>query len=123
MKAIALAAAIAATTTAASAAELGIFGLTAGGEAIAEYNYDAESFMVTLEPEIGYTIQPVEVELTVSTLLTAYNDEFVLGDTKPTIDFEARKGIVGGLEIYGGVGYDLEAEDRTDIKFGASFEF
>ena len=108
--------------TSASAADLGM-GLTAGGEAVAEYNVDAENMLVTLEPTIGYTIAPVDVDLTASSLINIYNDEFVLGDTLPTIDFEARKELWNGLDIYGGVSYDLEVENRGDMTVGVSFNF
>lgn len=108
------------TATSASAADLA-FGLQAGGEAIAEYNVDAEKFLVTLEPTIGYTL--AGVDLTASTLLTVYDGDFVLGDTRPTLDFEARKTLWNGLDVYGGVGYDLEAEARTDMTVGLSFNF
>ena len=117
---IAAAAALAATS--ASAADLG-FGLTAGGEAVAEYNVDAENMVVTLEPTIGYTLGAVGVDLTASSLISVYDDEFVLGDTLPTLDFEARKELWTGLDIYGGVGYDLEVEERTDATVGVSFNF
>ena len=123
MKIAAIAAVATIAATSVSAAELGIMGLTAGGEAVAEYNVDAETMSVTLEPTVGYTIQPFEVELTASSLLNVYQDDFVFGDELPTLDFEARKGLWSGLEIYGGVGYNLEAEERTDIKVGASFKF
>lgn len=123
MKIAAIAAVATIAATSVSAAELGIMGLTAGGEAVAEYNTDAETMSVTLEPEIGYTIQPLEVALTASTVLDVYQDDFVFGDELPTVDFEARKGLLTGLEIYGGVGFDLEAEERTDIKVGVSFKF
>ena len=123
MKIAAIAAVATIAATSVSAAELGIMGLTAGGEAVAEYNTDAETMSVTLEPEIGYTIQPLEVELTASSVLDIYQDDFVFGDELPTVDFEARKGLATGLEIYGGVGFDLEAEERTDIKVGVSFKF
>jgi opacity protein-like surface antigen len=121
MKYVIAAAAVLAATSA-SAADLGM-GLTAGGEAVAEYNVDAENMLVTLEPTIGYTIAPVNVDLTASSLINIYNDEFVLGDAMPTLDFEARKALVGNIEIYAGTGYDLELEERTDIKIGVSFNF
>ena len=117
-----IAAVAALTATSASAADLGM-GLTAGGEAIAEYNVDAETMIVTLEPEIGYTIGAIGVDLTASSLISIYEDDFVLGDTLPTIDFEASKDLYSGLEVYAGVGMDLEAEERTDITVGLSFNF
>ena len=108
------------TATSASAMDLG-FGLTAGGEAVAEYNVDTEAFTVTLEPEVGYNVYGVD--LTASTLLTVYEGDFVLGDTLPTVDFEARKTVLGNVDVYGGVGYNFEAEARTDVKVGLSFSF
>jgi hypothetical protein len=65
----------------------------------------------------------VDVDLTASSLINIYTDEFVFGDVMPVLDFEARKALAGGMEIYGGVGYDLEAEARTDAKVGLSFNF
>jgi len=122
MKYVIAAAAVLAAATSASAADLGL-GLTAGGEAVAEYNVDAENMLVTLEPTIGYTIAPVDVDLTASSLINIYNDEFVFGDVKPTIDFEARKELWNGLDIYGGVSYDLDVEARGDMTVGVSFNF
>lgn len=119
-----IAAVAALTASSASAAELGLFGLTAGGETVAEYNVDQESMLLTIEPNVGYTIQPFEIDLTASALMTVYEDDFVLGDTMPVIDLEARKALLmEGLEVYGNVGYDLEAEERTDLKVGMSFNF
>jgi len=121
MKYVIAAAAVLAATSA-SAADLPM-GFTTGGEAVAEYNVDAENMLVTLEPTIGYTIDPVDVDLTASSLINIYNDEFVLGDTLPTIDFEARKKLWNGLDIYGGVSYDLDVEARGDMTVGVSFNF
>ena len=108
--------------TSASAADLGL-GLTAGGEAVAEYNVDAENMLVTLEPTIGYTVTPVDVDLTESSLINIYDDKFVFGDVKPVLDLEARKDLATGVEIYTGVGYNFETEARTDITVGLSFNF
>jgi len=122
MKYVIAAAAVLAAATSASAADLGL-GLTAGGEAVAEYNVDAENMLVTLEPTIGYTIAPVDVDLTASSLINIYNDEFVFGDVKPVLDFEARKDLMTGVEIYTGVGYNFETKERTDLTVGVSFNF
>jgi len=117
---IAAVATLAATSV--SAADLGM-GLTAGGEAVAEYKVDAENMLVTLEPTIGYTVAPVDVDLTASSLINIYNDEFVFGDVKPVLDLEARKDLMTGMEIYTGVGYNFETKERTDITIGVSFNF
>ena len=108
--------------TSASAADLGM-GLTAGGEAVAEYNVDAENMLVTLEPKNGYTNSPEDVYLKASCQIIIYNDEFVLVDTLPRLDFEARKELWNGLDIYGGVSYDLDVEARGDMTVGVSFNF
>lgn len=124
-KTLTIAALVAAlTSTAASAIEIG-YGLTAGAETVAEYNVDAERMTLTLEPTVGYTIQPLELNLEASTLLNIYDEEFVdaTWETMPTIDFRASKGLMDGLEIYGEVSYDLEAEERGDVVVGASFSF
>jgi len=116
-----LAAVAALTASSVAAADLGIMGLTAGGETVAEYNMDSESMTLTVEPEIGKTW--MDIDFTASSIIDIYNDEFVLGDTMPTLDVEARKTLVGNIEIYAGTGYDLELEERTDIKVGLSFSF
>ena len=116
-----LAAVAALTTTSVAAADLGIMGLTAGGETVAGYNMDSESMLVTIEPEIGKTW--MNTDFTVSSIIDIYNNELVLGDKMPTLDVEARKTLVGNIELYAGTSYDLELEERTDIKVGLSFSF
>jgi len=118
--AIATAAAVLAATSA-SAIELGIGGLTAGATTTAEYNVDAENMSLTVEPEVGYAF--AGMDFTASTEISVYDDEFVLGDTMPTLDFKAARQIWDNLELYGEIGYDFETEERTDLTVGASFEF
>lgn len=107
--------------TSASAIELGIAGLTATTTATAEYNVDAENMTLTLEPEVGYAF--AGMDFTVGSEISIYNDDFVLGDEMPTLDFKAARQIWDNLELYGEVGFDLEAEERTDLTVGASFKF
>jgi hypothetical protein len=118
--AIATAAALLVATSA-SAIELGIAGLTVGTTTTAEYNVDAENMTLTLEPEVGYAF--AGIDFTAGTEISIYNDDFVLGDEMPTLDFKAAKSIWDNLEVYGEVGFDLEAEERTDLTVGASFSF
>jgi hypothetical protein len=118
--AIATAAAVLAATSA-SAIELGIGGLTAGATTTAEYNVDAENMSLTVEPEVGYAF--AGMDFTASTEISVYDDEFVLGDTMPTLDFKAARQIWDNLELYGEIGYDFETEERTDLTVGASFKF
>lgn len=118
--AIATAAAVLAATSA-SAIELGIAGLTAGATTTAEYNVDAENMTLTLEPEVGYAF--AGIDFTAGTEISVYNDDFVLGDEMPTLDFKAARQVWDNLEVYGEIGYDLELEERTDLTVGASFSF
>ena len=118
--AIATAAAVLAATSA-SAIELGIAGLTATTTATAEYNVDAENTTLTLEPEVGYAF--AGIDFTAGSEIAIYNDEFVLGDTMPTLDFKAARQVWDNLELYGEIGYDFETEERTDLTVGASFKF
>lgn len=118
--AIATAAAVLAATSA-SAIELGIGGLTAGATTTAEYNVDAENLTLTLEPEVGYAF--AGIDFTAGTEISIYNDDFVLGDELPTLDFKAAKQLWSGVEVYSEIGFDLEAEERTDLTVGASFSF
>jgi hypothetical protein len=122
MKNLALAAIVAAaTTTAAQAGEIGATGITWGLETTTEYNVDAENLTVTTTPELSYTFSMIN--LTLGTDLAIYDDEFVAGDVMPTLDFRASTHIMENLEVYAETGYDLEAEDMSDIVIGASFAF
>lgn len=124
-KTLTIAALVAAlTSTAASAAELG-WGLTAGAETVGEYNVDTEIMSLTVEPTVGYTIQPIELNLEASTLLNIYEDEFVdaTWENMPTLDFRASKGLFDNAEVYGEISYDLEAQERGDAVIGVSFSF
>jgi len=122
MKNLALAAIVAAaTTTAAQAGEIGATGITWGVETVAEYNVDAENMTVTTTPELGYHWS--QINLTASTDLAIYDDEFVAGDVMPTIDFKAGTHVMENLEVYLETGYDLELEDMSDVIVGMSFKF
>ena len=107
--------------TSASAIELGIAGLTATTTTTAEYNVDAENMTLTLEPEVGYAF--AGIDFTAGSEISIYNDDFVLGDEMPTLDFKAARKVWDNLELYGEVGYDFELEERTDVTLGASFKF
>ena len=121
MKNITLAALFAATATSASAMDLGMGGLSLNTEVVGEYNVDAENMLMTIEPELVYTV--AGIDLTAGTLMSIYDDKIVLGDTLPTLDFGAEKYIMNGLKVYGEVSYDLEAEERGDLAVGLSFNF
>ena len=126
MKIAALAAAATLVATTVSAAELGNTGISIGAELDNKYNVDKEEFTMTLSPELGYSAYGADFE--VSTDLTLYNgDEFSFNeDELPTVDFGIEYGMdVWALNttVYAETGYDLEAEDMSDIEVGVSFKF
>ena len=122
MKNITLAAIIAAaTTTSAAAMDLGATGLSLNTEAVGEYNVDTENLLMTIEPTLGYTF--ASLDLSVGALIPVYDDDIVIGDNLPTLDFEVSKNLLDGWKVYGEVSYDLEAEDRGDLVIGTSFNF
>jgi len=122
MKAIIVAAALAAVGTQAAAIELGA-GLSLNTTATAEYNIDAENMTATVEPTIGYAA-PLDIALSVGTELSIYDGEFVEAtfETLPTLDFRAERDMFNAT-VYGEVSYDLDAEARTDAVVGVSFSF
>ena len=119
------AAALIASTAAVSAAEIGATGISIGAELDNRYNVDAETMTTTLTPEVGYNIAGFGLSAEMDFVL--YDDEFTLNnDELPTLDFTAEYGMtLGGLNatVYGETGYDLEAEDMSDVEVGISFKF
>jgi len=122
MKFAALTAAALLAATSAQAIELGATGISLGVDTTAEYNIDAETMTLTTTPELGYNMYGY-VNLTVGADIAIYDDEFVMGDELPTLDFEASTHIRENLELYIETGYDLEAEDMSDVVVGATFSF
>ena len=128
---IAIAATVAALTlaacagTEAEAAEIGATGISIGAELDNRYNVDTETMTTTLTPEVGYDIAGFGLSAEMDFVL--YDNEFTLNnDELPTLDFGAEYGMtLGGLNatVYGETGYDLEAEDMSDIEVGVSFKF
>lgn len=126
MKIAAIAAAALITSAAAvSAAEIGATGISIGAELDNRYNVDAETMTTTLTPEVGYDIAGFGLSAEMDFVL--YDNDFTLNnDELPTVDFGAEYGMtLGGLNatVYGETGYDLEAEDMSDVEVGISFKF
>ena len=126
MKIAAIAAAALITSTAAvSAAEIGNTGISIGAELDNRYNVDQEQMTTTLTPSAGYNIAGFGLSAEMDFVL--YDNEFTLNnDELPTVDFGAEYGMtLGGLNatVYGETGYDLEAEDMSDVEVGISFKF
>ena len=119
------AAALIASTAAVSAAEIGATGISIGAELDNRYNVDAETMTTTLTPEVGYNIAGFGLSAEMDFVL--YDNDFTLNnDELPTVDFGAEYGMtLGGLNatVYGETGYDLEAEDMSDVEVGISFKF
>ena len=128
---IAIAATVAALTlaacagTEAEAAEIGATGISIGAELDNRYNVDTETMTTTLTPEVGYDIAGFGLSAEMDFVL--YDNDFTLNnDELPTVDFGAEYGMtLGGLNatVYGETGYDLEAEDMSDVEVGVSFKF
>lgn len=121
MKFAAITAAALLSATSIQAAELGATGISIGATATSEYNVDAENMTVEFTPSLGYNVWGTD--FTLSSDIAIYDDEVVLFDENPTIDFKIGYGIWDNAEVYVETGYDLEAEARTDVVVGASFSF
>ena len=121
MKFAALTAAALLTATSIQAAEIGAAGISIGASATTEYNVDAENMTLEVTPSMGYELWGTD--LTVSTDLMVWDDEYVLFDENPTIDFKVGYGIWDNAEVYVETGYDLELEDMSDVVIGATFSF
>jgi len=115
--------AVATTLTASSlfANEIGATGISWGIETTTEYNTESEVLTLTTTPELNYTMW--NLDLTASSDIAIYNEEFVLGDKNPTLDFEISKMMMEQVEIYAKTGYDLEKDEMNDIIVGATFSF
>lgn len=126
MRNVFIAAAAAAAITTSAHAEGMIGPLTFGGEVESSYNVDAEIFDVTLTPELAYGMGAAEFTLSSDLTVWNSNTEFNVTDhfdTLPTLDFGATYQIWDNMEAFGEVAYDLDAEERGDIKVGVSFNF
>ena len=126
MKIAALAAAATIAATSVSAMDLGSTGLSLNTEIDASWDLDADAnnILVTLEPELGYSI--AGVSLTAGMDLDVYkNEEFVLGDQFDALelDFGASYMVMDGLKAYGETTWDVEASELESTKVGVSFTF
>ena len=108
-------------------------GVALNTELKAWHEVDAEKNYITINPEVEWT-PGVDGALTLSvgTIITAYEtqtgDNFVLFDaldegSRPNIDFGAEYDLGNGAELFGETSWDVDAEDRTELKVGVSFNF
>ena len=92
------------------------------------YMVDAETTVTTINPEFSYTGWS-SLELTAGTTLNLWEnvgEESHIGDELdhlPVLEFGVTYSIRENLDIELGFDYDLEAEDRSDIKMIATFSF
>ena len=97
-------------------------------EISATYMVDAETTVTTINPEFSYTGWS-SLELTAGTTLNLWEnvgEESHIGDELdhlPVLEFGVTYSIRENLDIELGFDYDLEAEDRSDIKMIATFSF
>lgn len=99
-------------------------GLSFGGEVVGEANFTTEAETITLTPEMVYGISGFD--LTASTDLVLYKDEFVISDTldtRPTLDLEVSYFLREDTELSLGTSYDFETEERGDIVGSVTFSF
>jgi hypothetical protein len=124
MKFVVAAAALALTASPLVAAELGNTGISLGGEAVAEFNIDAENLSLVVTPEVSYNFTGFFVA-SAATDLTIYDGEFTEAtfEVLPIIDFRVEREVMANLTAYGEMSYDLEAKERGDATVGVSFNF
>lgn len=117
---------LAVSSLAANANELG-GGFSWNLETTAEYNVDTEISTWTIEPELKYDLMGY-VDLEVSSKLNLYDGTDWMWDdtthlTEPTIDLEASKEVLGNAEVYAKTGWDMKADDMTDVKVGVTWSW
>ena len=124
MKFVVAAAALALTASPLVAAELGNTGISLGGEAVAEFNIDAENLSLVVTPEVSYNFTGFFVA-SAATDLTIYDGEFTEAtfEVLPTIDLRVEREVMANLTAYGEMSYNLEAQERGDATVGVSFNF
>ena len=124
MKLVAVATVAALGATAAQAEIANVAGFSFGATTTTEYTVDAENLTLTVEPSVSYGL--MGVDLSASTELSIYDDEFVVEDTfdaLPVVDLRAEKAVWDNITVYGETSWDLDASERGEITLGASFAF
>lgn len=108
----------------------GTSGLSFGGEAVTEYNMDAEKMTVVLTPEVTYVMG--DLDFTVSSDLSMYDssaaDRWAATNLlekgfRPTIDAEVNYALRPNVDVYAKSGWNLDTQKRSDLTVGMAFEF
>jgi len=133
MRTLVLATVAAMAATTAAAIDLPVAGMTLDTEVKAWHEVDAETNHLTINPEVNWTPNAGALTLTAGTVITAYDssltgDSFVLFDTldegsRPNIDLGAEYDLGNGGELFAKTSWDVDAEDRTELKVGVTFNF
>ena len=133
MRTLVLATVAAMAATSAAAIDLPAPGLTLDTEVKAWHEVDAETNHLTINPEVNWTPNAGALTLTAGTVITAYEtrtvgDNFILFDaldegSRPNIDLGAEYDLGNGGELFATTSWDVDAEDRTELKVGVSFNF
>ena len=134
MRTLVLATVAAMAATSAAAIDLPAPGLTLDTEVKAWHEVDAETNHLTINPEVNWNPAPDgALTLSVGTVITAYEtrtagDNFILFDaldegSRPNIDLGAEYDLGNGGELFATTSWDVDAEDRTELKVGVSFNF
>jgi len=133
MRTLVLATVAAMAATSAAAIDLPVAGMTLDTEVKAWHEIDAETNHLTINPEVNWTPNAGALTLTAGTVITAYEtrtagDNFILFDaldegSRPNIDLGAEYDLGNGGELFATTSWDVDAEDRTELKVGVSFNF
>ena len=134
MRTLVLATVAAMAATSAAAIDLPAPGLTLDTEVKAWHEVDAETNHLTINPEVNWNPAPDgALTLSVGTVITAYEtrtagENFILFDaldegSRPNIDLGAEYDLGNGGELFATTSWDVDAEDRTELKVGVSFNF
>ena len=98
-------------------------------DVVTTHKWDAETTIVTLNPELAYTGLGYDTTFTVGTKLNVWDNtsKIMLDDELdhlPVFDFGITWKATDQLELEAVTSYDFEAEGRSeDIKFVATFSF
>lgn len=104
-------------------------GVSLETEVKAERKVDADTSIITINPELTFDVATVDgLEFTAGTKLAVWDNtnDFTMDDEfdhLPVIDFGVEYALRDDLTIEAVTTYDLEAEERGEITITASFAF
>ena len=128
MRTIVLATVAAMAATSALAADI-TPNLALNTDVVTTYAWDADTTVVTLNPELAYTGLGYDTTFTLGTKLNVWDNTSNITiddelDHLPVFDFGISMMALDNLELEAMTSYDFEAKGRSeDIKFVATFSF